>query len=268
MMEKYMRYLFFTLLFSWFSASVFGMDRGLYPVEDGEKVKVVLKLPPKLKADPMRVNYRSSVCKHIRTGSRGHPVELDDFKTMEVIFRLKTESELFYVDVPLDGGGHCKWELSNISFGVAYGDTSEFGEDISYSLPRGQVISFDQRPPLMRSGSVKVVGGDVKITEHYYPWINEEFERGYEKSARLAGEGPTYKNYRAQQAREIYIAAVLHSEFPVYSKAPMVRVGGARKIFTYPDGTSRPENPVKPSFRKLESIRLGLSSEYEKYDKK
>jgi hypothetical protein len=154
-----------------------------------------------------------------------------------------------------------------VSFGVSYGETSEFGSDVTYSIARGQVISFDDRPPLMRSGNTKVVYGNVMITEDYYPWVNEEYVGRYAKSVWLAGKGARYNNYRAHQARQVQVEVMLHSEYPVYSKGPRTQLEGNRTIFTYSDGASRPENPVRPSFRKLESIRLGLSSEYEKYNK-
>jgi hypothetical protein len=209
----------------------------------------------------MRVNYRSAICKHIRIGTQGEPVELDGFNSEEVDFVRQGEKNLVYAEAALDGRSDCKWELSNISFGIAYADISEFDRDISYSGARGMVISFDHRPPLMRSGNTKTILGNVSIIEDFYPWIDEEFIGKYEKSVRRAGRGALYKNYLAQQACEVYVEVFLHCDYPVYSSGPKTQSIGNRTVFNYTVGSVSAEKILEPSFQKLQNIRLGITAE-------
>jgi hypothetical protein len=249
-------------MLSWWSDAAFGLDHKMLPAQDGEELKVELTLASNLEAGPIRANYRSEICKRIRSGASGQQIELDGYNNMQVEFSRGEGGGSVYAKIPFDGGGDCQWRLSNIFVGIAIKDTSEFGGDTAPSGQRRLVISLDDRIPQILSSYYRVLSGDVKIKEDYYPWVDEEFMGPYEKSVRLAGDGPLNKNYWAQQARHVYVEAVLHSDFPVYSQGPAVMAKGNRTIFTYPDGTSGPEILSEPNFRKLQHIRLGSSTSH------
>jgi hypothetical protein len=175
---------------------------------------------------------------------------------MDVVFVPYQTEGSYIAKAPIDGGGGCHWKLSNIAFSVAYLDTAQFGENISYQGGAGISVSFDEQRPRRSSGGALKVEGDVHVIQDYYPWLDENFLGSYWKTVKLVADRNLYKTYNAFQARNVYFEPVLHSGFIVRSKSPLVKAEGNRTIFTYPDGISKPEASGRPSFRKLQEIRL------------
>jgi hypothetical protein len=49
----------------------------------------------------------------------------------------------------------------------------------------------------------------------------------------------------------------LHADYVVYSEGPKIKREGNYTRFTYPDGSVEADGKSKPSFKKLQAIRLG-----------
>ena len=53
------------------SVSGCATDRTMSPPPDGEKVSLIVKVPEGLEAKPMRVMYRSAICRHLTNDAHG-----------------------------------------------------------------------------------------------------------------------------------------------------------------------------------------------------
>jgi hypothetical protein len=231
-------------------------DRSLAPPPDSEQMTVTVKVPKDLEAETLEAMYRSPICKRITHGSSGQRIELEGYHAVNVQLQREGQSDLYSAKLPIDGGGACQWHLSNIMFGVAYANPTRFGENVTYGAGGGVVVKFDHNRPSLSPGLSINIDGDLTIKKDYYPWLHEKFLSGYEKYVSLAGEGNTYLFYQALQARQVYFEPILHSDFLVTSKGTKVHKVGDFIKFTYPDGSLLSDSSNKPSFRKLQAIRL------------
>lgn len=240
-----------------FSLSGCAQNRTLSPPPDGEQVRVTVKVPQNLAADPMRVMYRSEKCPIKRSVPDWSTYEEDGYLSTTVQPKQQGQSDVYEAKLPVNGGGRCQWQLSNVTFGVTYANTTHFGENVRGGPGGGIIVMFDQRLPQQRSvfePTIKV-SGDVLIRKDYYPWVNEQFIGGHKKLAWLVGEGEIYLYYRAPNARKVQLEPLLHADYVVYSVEPKVHKVGDYTQITYPDG-SVTGTGNKPNFKKLQAIRL------------
>jgi hypothetical protein len=168
------------------------------------------------------------------------------------------QSDVYEAKLAINGGGRCQWQLSNVTFGVTYANTAHFGENVKAGPGGGVIVMFDQHLPQQRSvfePTIKV-SGDVLIRKDYYPRVSEYFIGGHKKLVWLLGEGEIYSYYRAPNARKVVFEPQLHGSYVLYSVGPKVHKDGNYTRLTYPDG-SVTEDGKKPSFKKLQLIRLG-----------
>ena len=242
-----------------FSLGGCAQNRTLSPPPGGEEVSITVKVPQNLAADPMQVIYRSAKCPIKRSGPDWTRYEEDGYLSTTVRPQRLGQSEVYEAKLPINGGGRCQWQLSNVTFGVTYANTTHFGAEVKAGLGGGGVIvMFDQRLPQRRSVFEPTieVSGDVLIRKDYYPVVNEQFLGGYKKLAWLVGEGEIYSYYRAPNARKVTFKPVLHTDYVVYSIEPKVHKVGDYIKLTYPDGSVTADGN-KPNFKKLQAIRLG-----------
>lgn len=248
------------LLALFVSLSGCAKDYSLAPPPDSEQITVTVKVPKELAAETLEVMYRSAICKRTTRGASGQVIELEGYHGIDVQLQRQGQSDLYQASLPMDGGGACQWHLSNVMFGVAYGDPTRFGENVTYGAGGGVVVMFDHNRPSRSSGLPIKIDGDLTIKKDYYPWLSEAFLGGYRKQISLAGEGNIYLSYQALQARQVYFEPVLHSEFAVYSVQPKEKKKGNHTAFTYPGGNVVTDGRSDPDFRKLQAIRLAVES--------
>jgi hypothetical protein len=231
-------------------------DYRLSPAPYGEKVSLTIKLPEDLGLRSMRVMYRSAVCQRVTYDGDGRPERVDGHNGFEVPLQ-KREGDLYGAELFIEGGGPCQWRLSNVDFGVKYVMPTPFGESVIPGSGGGVVIVFDHNNPQRRvSRPVNVNGADLRFVENYYPWVSESFIDGYVQRVRLSGKGGSYLTYDAPDARKIYFEPQLHRNYVVKSIAPKKPIAGELFKFYYPDGTVESDWRAKPSFEKLQRIRL------------
>ena len=234
-------------------------DKSLAPVLVGEQITVTVKVPADLAAKKMQVVYRSAICAFTDYAANGVPYQRDGYKRIEVQPARQGQTDLYEAKLAVDGGGACKWHLSNVTFGVKYEGPTKFGDGVVYGAGGGVVVIFDENDS-GRGGADREVKGDLVLRKEYYPWVNEGFIGGYKKDVSLVGEGYIYVIYRALNARQVYFEPIVYSEFVVHSIEPKEKREGNRTIFYYPDGNSSPEIQSEPSFRKLQAIRLAAEA--------
>ncbi|OBY90675.1 hypothetical protein A6723_020440 [Pseudomonas sp. AU11447] len=230
----------------------------LAPPPGGAQVHFSIKVPPDLAANPMRVMYRSAKCPATRSGADWTTYEEDGRHAIEVLPQRQGNSDLYVADLAVDGGGACQWQLSNVTFGVDYGNTSRFGADVKSGGGAEIILIFDENLPQQRSMyPPEIVNGDLTIKQDYYPWISESFLIRHEQLSRLFGNTNSFITYKVKQARNVTFEPVLHADYVVYSEGPKVKREGNYTRFTYPDGSVVADGDSKPDFRKLEAIRQG-----------
>ena len=229
-------------------------DYGLAPPVDSEKITVTIKVPQDLKAESMRVMYRSPVCTFTGHTSNWVAYKREGYQKLDLEPVRVGESDLYEAKLPVDGGGACQWRLSNVTFGVVHKNPSQFGEDVIPGAGGGVVVVFDHNKP-SRSGSNITVEGDLTIKKDYYPWVKERFLGGHVKRVSLIGAGDIYIGYRALQAKKVYFEPVFHSGFILRSVEPKKIVEGDYTVFTLPDGTVIADGRSDTKFHKLEAIR-------------
>ncbi|MEQ7918782.1 hypothetical protein ABQX22_06270 [Xanthomonas sp. WHRI 1810A] len=242
-----------------FSLSGCRQDYSLNPPPDSEQVIVTVKVPEELKAETMQVMYRSTLCTFINHNANGTPYSRDGYQQIELEPMRQGKTELYQTKLAIDGGGACKWRLSNVTFGVAYVYPTRFGEDVRYGAGGGMVVIFDHNNS-PRGGATWKVEGDLNVQKDYYPWLHQSFIGGDKQSISLAGEGKIYLTYEAINARHVYFEPILHSNFVLRSLGPKEKKGGEYTSYTYPDGTVFADGRSHPNFRKLEEIRLSAEN--------
>ncbi|WEK28261.1 MAG: hypothetical protein P0Y58_15225 [Candidatus Pseudomonas phytovorans] len=247
-------------VFSTFALDVSARGDGLSPDDDGEKVILRVKVPSELAAREVEALYRSTVCTSVAYDMDGNPYKRDGYRQLDVQSVREGDTNVLRTELPVDGGGRCRWRLSNVTFGIRYGETSQFGEGVVYGGGGGVIVLFD-RSNSPGSGTAIKVEGDVDIRPDYYPWLSERFIGGYRKDASLATSRSPYIRYLALSARRVNFEPVLHSGYLVRSVGPKIQRKGDFAIFHYPDGSSSTDGWGEPSFRKLQEIRKAAELE-------
>jgi hypothetical protein len=249
------------LLILFVSLSGCAKNRSLAPPADSEQMTITVKVPDELKPRTLEAMYRSAVCKRITHGASGQRIELEGYHGIKVRLEQQGQSDLFQAKLPMDGGGACQWHLSNVTFGVTYGNPTRFGGDVTSGAGGGVVVRFDDNRPSRSEGSIQDIDGDLIIKKDYYPWVKENAIGEYSKRISLLGYGEYYYlNYKAVSARSVHFEPVFHADFVVSSTGPRVKVKGGLEKFIYPDGSVEEVARAKPDFRKLEAIRQAAES--------
>ena len=221
----------------------------------GEHVLVTVKSRDDLAVRPIKIGYRSEICTLTNYTSDLKPYEKAAYSVISRDLTRQEGTEVYSVNVAVDGGGGCKWRLSYINFGIKYLDFSRYGENI---LPSGggevYVLLDGNSGPA--GGTNHQADGDLSLREDYYIRVSENFIGGYSKLGTLIRNGSIVLTYRAQHARNIYFEPLIHASYPVYSKGPAIKLPGARTSHLYPDGTVVETRDTRPDFRKLHCIRL------------
>lgn len=230
-------------------------DSSLSPTASSEVVTVTVKVPDQLEAEIMQVIYRSTRCTHTRSTASGKTYQRDGFQNMQVQPVRQGQSDIYEARLPIDGGGDCRWKLSNVTFGVKYADPKYFGSDVRGEAGAGVVVMFDKNNS-PHGGAAFKVDGDLIIKKDYYPWLSENFIGGHRKDISMASDVRIYLMYQALQAKNIYFEPVLHHRFLVRSVQPSKKEEGVYTSFTYPDGEVVADGRASPNFRKLQAIRM------------
>lgn len=236
-------------------------DYGMNPPPDGEKIEIVIKMPEELEPQPLRVMYRSAICRKVVHDGDGRPESLEGYNGYGSELTKRGATEFYETRLFIDGGGRCKWRLSNIVFSINYRIPSRFGESVTQGIGGTVIIEFDGNDAHLSVGRTRnVVGPDLIMVKDYYPWLSEKYIGGYARRANLSSEGGDYLTYRAREARRIYFEAVLHSDVIVTSVSPKKHIIGDFIKFYYPDGTEESNGQSVPSFTKMQKIRLAAEA--------
>jgi hypothetical protein len=222
------------------------------PPPNSEQVTVTVKVPKDLAADTMHVMYRSAKCPS-KESADGVPYEIDGFYPIDVEPRQVGQSDLYEAKLARDGGGACQWKLSNVTFGVHYENTAQFGENVKYGHGGGIIVIFDNNRPQVQTGEgIELIKGDLLIKQEYYPWIVESPLRGHQIKINIFGRKDTY-TYLAQMAKEVKFEPIFHENLIIKTIGVKNKNSNERSRNLYPDGTISGSNS-RPSFQKLKDL--------------
>ncbi|PJI49145.1 MAG: hypothetical protein CTR55_07185 [Pseudomonas sp.] len=222
------------------------------PPPNSEQVTVSVKVPKDLAADTMHVMYRSAKCPS-KESADGVPYEIDGFYPIDVAPRQVGQSDLYEAKLARDGGGACQWKLSNVTFGVHYENTAQFGGGVKYGRGGGVIVIFDNNHPQEQTGEgIEIVEGDLSIRKEYYPWIIENFLSGHRVKINIFGIKDT-ETYLAKKAKQIHFEPILHDNLIVKTLGVRDRNSNEQAKNSYPDGTISDSNS-RPRFQKLQEL--------------
>lgn len=213
------------------------LTRDFSPPPGGEAVSVTVKVPKDLAANTMRVMYRSGKCPISQTDSSGERYEIDGAHAIEVVPQRQGQSDLYEAKLSRDGGGACQWKLSNVTFGVHYENTSQFGDGVKFGGGGEIIVIFDENLPQQQSmyGAVDV-DGDVLIAEDYFPWMIEIYLNGHRKILEIYGP-QKFLTYRSLNAQRVKFEPRLHVDMVVRTNGVKNFGNGEQAENIYPDGS-------------------------------
>ncbi|MGE4335746.1 MAG: hypothetical protein AB7E55_07200 [Pigmentiphaga sp.] len=234
-------------------------DYSLAAPDNSEQVTIRVKVPSDLKARTMQAMYRSTSCQRTRYDAYGKPYKVDGFHGIDVQLQQQGQSDIYEARLARDGGGACRWHLSNITFGVALRNPEQFGNGVTFGGGGGVVVILDHNDSSMGGADIRI-DGDVVVKEELYPWLSESFLGGYKRQVYLSGQSQTFLKYQALNARSLYFEPRFNPRLIVYSTEPKVHRVGVFTKFSYPDGSVVSDGGAYPDFRRLEAIRKAIEN--------
>jgi hypothetical protein len=242
----------FFILFLTFLTIGCERDKSFSPPNNGETVSIAVQLPKEMDVLPLGVMYRSNLCLHKRTKGNGEIYKLPGFHFTQFTLKQEGNEDIYHFPVPIDGGGACHWQLSNVTVNIKY-KKENFGNDINRAIGTGVIIIFDNNSPQQDDGVYENVSGDLIIEKDYFPWINERFLDGHSRNIWTYGER-LYFNYKVKDTYNVLFRPISHSEYVTHSVGIKVKAEGNHAQFTYPDGTVVADGTIFPDFKKLQSL--------------
>ncbi len=242
-------------------------NQALSPEPEAGTVKVTIKVPEELAAKNVQVIYRSTKCTTTyRSTLDWEKRTRDSYAGLELQPVRRPGTNVYEATVAVNGDGACRWKLSNVTFGVKYGDPSRFGDDVRFGMGGNVVVMFDETDSAHGGANAEPsvsAEGVLSVKQNYYPWLMEWFIGGHQKTINLTTDADIYIKYRAPNARAIHFEPIFHPGFLTHSVQPKMKRKGSETIFYYPDGSSRPEPYLdKPRFKTLQDIRMATEARH------
>lgn len=230
-------------------------DESLSPPQNSKFVEIKINSEPDINVLPISVMYRSRTCFIERYDSKGQKYKEDGYNSIQK--NVKVVDLISNVSIPIDGGGDCKWKLSNATVNLMY-DKNKFDKDINTSIRNSIVLVFDDNLPQNYNGNIENISSEnVKISREYFPWIDADFMGNHGKSVSLImlGDRDLY-SYRVRSASTVNIDLISNFKDIVYSEGPKMKSINKKNytVFKYPDGTIDAQGKDYPDFKKLQSI--------------
>ena len=230
------------------------IDRTFSPPENGRTVKITVDVPDVAELSPMKVMYRSNLCRKTYNNNEVPTYTVSGFNSEMVLLEKEGNSSLYSAEIPYRGGGKCDWQLSNATLVLNLKNNGTFANNINYISGSGIIIIFDNNQPQRIGGKEINKKGDFEIYSQYFPWVNQLYRTNYDKYLLLYGE-KLFIYYKSRDAKEITWRPIIHTDAVVYSEYPAERkTKGIQRTFYYSDGTQEITNESNPNYQKLLSL--------------
>ncbi|RLM24571.1 hypothetical protein BIY28_03855 [Brenneria goodwinii] len=213
----------------------------------GEQVKFSVELPKEMEISPLKVMYRSEICKASKPRSDGGSYKVPGYYYKEVI--PSGNGDEYKYDITLNGWGICLWELSNVMIEISYKDLSKKYADTV--IGSGVTFVFDNNSPQSFNGIYEELSGDVFLRKNFFPWVSNKKNQ---KTLWTYG-GQLRSTYKTPQARNISFSVVSNTESIVYSKWPVDNKNREYTKYIYPDGDIVVLIDERPDYERLVRIK-------------
>lgn len=228
-------------------------DRSLNPPENSEKIIFEVKVPSEIDVLPLRILYRSNICKKKESNSNGDAYEIPGYNIVKESLSSKGSEGLQKLQVPYDGGGACDWKLSNITVNFKFNKPQELGDNITENSPARAIFTLDENIPQITNGTFSVIEGDQEITGDYYPVI-VSYHSPEKKNVLSMRKENYYIYYRVKKTGRIKFSPVIHTDKVVKASQPEgVGLRNNYKVI-YPDGTVESSQDF-PDFKRLRAMQ-------------
>lgn len=227
-------------------------DESLNPSTNGEMVSVIAKMPLDSELLPLEIMYRSNLCLKRRNNSNGDVVNESGYHFVKKEFNHTLDDNVFNLLVARDGGGRCKWMLSNITIGFHLKKSPPRKDDISEYIPIKEIVVFDDNSPQRISGAYESIDGDVKLESDYFPVITTRRSRKSPLEYSIVRASPDVV-YKSKSAKAVIFEPRLHFSKVLHATEPSVQKVGEYISVQYPDGVTE-NSPYFPNYKKLQLL--------------
>lgn len=230
------------------------IDTTFSPPENGRTVKISVDVPDMAELSPMKVMYRSNLCRKTYNNNEVPKYTVPGFNSEIIALEKRENSSLYSTEIPYRGGGKCDWQLSNVTLRLTLKNNNSFTKDIVDIVGTGVIIIFDNNQPQQTGHKPIKIKGSFDIVEHYFPWVSDSFKNSNDISLWLYGK-ELFLYYQSRDAQQITWKPIIHSDIVVYSEYPAEeKTEGVSTIYSYPDGTKSTNRDGKPDYKKLLSL--------------
>lgn len=223
-------------------------DEAFAPVVNESSVSLSIKLPLDLEMLPLRIMYRSDICRKKQVDGSGNTYEEAGYKTMNLALKNEGKGSEHKIPIPRNGGGDCEWKLSNLT--LSFQSIPVDGE--AQNVPISEVVIFDNNAPQQLRGSYIDINGDLDLTGDYFPMLTTYRINGSKKVSSIVKGAPD-KMYRMHGGDNIYFHPEFHSNKIIKAVEPKEQKVGVYMSVTYPDGTTE-SSPYFPNYKRLRSL--------------
>ena len=162
----------------------------LSPPADSRNIHFSATVPADLESLPLSAMYRSKKCTRTRTSGSGKSYEVPGFNSTKYPLTITATGDVT-ADIPVNGGGYCDWQLSNIKFEVKLKNPQIIESGITDNFGFETIFITDNNAPQTFNGGYIPHQGDFNKSLLLFPFISEKFLGGYKKIFWLVGESDT-----------------------------------------------------------------------------
>ncbi|CNI09283.1 hypothetical protein ABQG65_12425 [Yersinia alsatica] len=232
-------------------------NNSISPPSDNQWVDVEIKAPNNTEAFPLVAFYTSDECKKERYNVDMKLYQLKGTQARNINMEIDKTSGNYRSQIPMDGGGQCKWRLSKVTLGIQYSRTEHLinngGGQIGTAV--GIEVAFDDEGA--KNGDYILTTNPLSLTPTYYPIITQKYLPSEITQLSLLGK-EAFESYRINIINNENVNIKL---FPILDESKIVKKIGPKNRgvgnffhIEYPDGSVTSNGEVTPDFEKLSSM--------------
>ncbi|CFR13957.1 MULTISPECIES: hypothetical protein [Yersinia] len=232
-------------------------NRAISPPNENQWVDIEIKAPNNTEAFPIVAFYTSDECKKERYNVDMKLYQLKGTQARNINMEIDKASGNYRSQIPMDGGGQCKWRLSKVTLGIQYSRIGHLikngGGQIGTAV--GIEVAFDDEGA--KNGDYILTTSPLSLTPTYYPIITKKYLPSEITQLSLLGK-EVFESYRINVINDENIGIKLS---PILDESKVVKKIGPKSIgvgnffhIEYPDGSVTSNGEVTPDFEKLSSM--------------
>lgn len=224
----------------------------LSPPADSRSIHFSATVPADLESLPLSVMYRSKKCPRTRTSGSGKSYEVPGFNSTKYPLSVTATGDVT-TDIPVNGGGYCDWQLSNIKFEVRMKNPQVIDPEITKNHSFETVFIIDNNAPQAFNGGYIPHQGNFNESLILFPFISEYFLNGHKKTIEVIGESDTL-TYRLTGTDNVHLTVNYESDMLSRWTGVKEKKEGNFPTIAYPNGEIDPDPGSYPDYKKLLKI--------------